>query len=201
MGDPGGLEERFLRGEALAYATVARWIAQALTSPRFRLLRSEWKDLHQETLRRVVESLRRGRFDASRSFRVYVQSIARYVARDALTRELRRRGHITSEAVQASSDAVLEAVLQARELAAEVLTRIPPGCRRLFRLLFQEELNQAEIAERLDVPIGTIKSRTFRCLKKAREVLFELGTARRYGTTEKVSARARGRSSGRTRGS
>ncbi|MCI0657541.1 MAG: hypothetical protein L0170_10790, partial [Acidobacteria bacterium] len=75
---------RLLENDPEALGLVIRWISTALASPRFWLLRHEWPDLVQEVLSRVVESLRRERFDDSRDLRVYVQGIARFACLQAL---------------------------------------------------------------------------------------------------------------------
>src|SRR5262245_37375640 len=78
------LAGRVLRGDAKALAQLILWISHALTWPHVWSLREEWADLTQETLARVLESLRHERFDAARDLRVYVQSIARYAASRAI---------------------------------------------------------------------------------------------------------------------
>ena len=184
MQDDQGIERRFLLGEPESCAVVVRWVAQVLTGPRFRVLRRSGNDLLQDVLRRVVESLRHGRYDASRDFRVYVQSIARYAGREALVEESRRRQWPAVDPDAFSVESTVEAVVLARQSIGKVLEQIDPECRNLFRMLFYEELSHSEIVSRLGIPIGTVKSRTFRCLKKARE-LFADGTLSRARTTEK----------------
>ena len=80
------LEGRVLRGDPVAIGEVIRWIALVLVGPRFWRLRNDWPDLHQECLRRLLVSLREARFDSSRDFRAYVQSLARYTALEARDR-------------------------------------------------------------------------------------------------------------------
>lgn len=165
------LEGRFLAGEPEAYGIVVRWVAQVLTLPRFRLVRSEWADLHQEALRRVIESLRAGRFDASLDLRVYVQGIARYTAREALLRRLRAAENGPSALSDLGEASRTEELVLADRIVKMVLEKMPEGCRGLFYSLFYQELSHTEIAGRLGVPLGTVKSRLHRCLQRARELI------------------------------
>jgi RNA polymerase sigma-70 factor (ECF subfamily) len=54
---------------------------------------------------------------------------------------------------------------------AELLAVLPDHERELLRLRFYEELSQTEIAARLDLPLGTVKARMVRALRKLREHL------------------------------
>lgn len=66
----------------------------------------------------------------------------------------------------ADTDRVLD-----RWHVAELLAVLPDHERELLRLRFYEELSQTEIAARLDLPLGTVKARMVRALRKLREHL------------------------------
>jgi RNA polymerase sigma-70 factor (ECF subfamily) len=51
------------------------------------------------------------------------------------------------------------------------LTHLTPGQRELVRLAYFEHLTQHEIATRLGLPLGTVKSRTFEALRVLRRAL------------------------------
>jgi RNA polymerase sigma-70 factor (ECF subfamily) len=55
------------------------------------------------------------------------------------------------------------------------LARLPPKLRTVAVLALLEEHTHAEIAEMLDVPIGTVKSRVFRATRALRKELERLG--------------------------
>ena len=65
-----------------------------------------------------------------------------------------------------------------RDMLRSALADMPEAERTVIVLAYREDLSQSEIAERLSWPIGTVKTRTRRALRRLREVLaVELGPA------------------------
>lgn len=62
--------------------------------------------------------------------------------------------------------------------ALELLATLPDHERELLRLRFYEELSQTEIAARLDLPLGTVKARMVRALRRLRTRLDDGEAAR-----------------------
>ena len=58
-----------------------------------------------------------------------------------------------------------------REALREAVRQMPEQERTVILLAYQEELSQSEIADRLDWPLGTVKTRTRRALLRLREAL------------------------------
>ena len=109
----------------------------------------------------------RGRFDPSRSLEAWVLTIARRRAIDHL--RSRRKDTVPLE------DAVSMAGPDGRDIASQVertrdmqvaLARLPDLQREAIEMAYYADLTQREIAERLDVPLGTIKARTARGLRR-----------------------------------
>jgi RNA polymerase sigma-70 factor (ECF subfamily) len=59
----------------------------------------------------------------------------------------------------------------------DALARLAPAQRELVRMAYFDQLTQKEIAERLGLPLGTVKSRTFHALKELRGLLQEVPAA------------------------
>jgi RNA polymerase sigma-70 factor (ECF subfamily) len=92
---------------------------------------------------------------------------------DVVRREDRRRALPLDDAPVAAGDATDEAV-ETRELRREVqaaLEQLTPLEREALELAYYGGLSQSEIAERLGVPLGTVKSRMFAGLARLRDVL------------------------------
>ena len=62
-----------------------------------------------------------------------------------------------------------------RESIQIAFQRLPPKLRIVAALALIEERSYAEIAEALELPIGTVKSRVFRATRALREELARLG--------------------------
>ncbi|HEV8376634.1 MAG TPA: sigma-70 family RNA polymerase sigma factor [Candidatus Polarisedimenticolia bacterium] len=160
------LEARLLVGDPEAVVLVSYWIATFLTMPRYWRLKQEWRDLHQETMTCLIESLRRDRFDTSRDLRAYVQGIARHIATQRL-QKMYAEGRGRFEAPAPDKDANPEHQVMKRQLVRRVLDMASEECRELIAGYFLGQRSYEEIAQELEVPVGTVKSRLFRCLESA----------------------------------
>jgi RNA polymerase sigma-70 factor, ECF subfamily len=130
------------------------------------------EELVQETWLRTWRSA--GRFDPERgTVRAFLFTIARRVAVD-LWRRPSSRAHFPelpdAAAVEARADEVLLAVT-----VRDAMGALSPAHREVLELVYDEDLKLAEIAERLDVPVGTVKSRAYHALRSLRAALAERG--------------------------
>jgi RNA polymerase sigma-70 factor, ECF subfamily len=133
------------------------------------------EDLVQETFIRVWRSARG--YDPSRgSVRTFVFTLARRAAVDLW----RRRGaHAPAlldepDAVDMAGTEEYEHLLL-RLAVGEALEELSPAHREVLELQYQSDLTQAQVAERLRIPLGTVKSRTLYGLRALQRVLEERG--------------------------
>jgi RNA polymerase sigma-70 factor (ECF subfamily) len=119
----------------------------------------------------------RGRFDPGRgSFRPWLLTIVRNRARDRL-RARRVRVESADDRWDAPSDVVdvwEEVSVEAdRRRVRGALATLPDDVRRVFGLAFYEGFSQSEISARLEMPLGTVKSKMRRGLQRLRDLLVE----------------------------
>jgi RNA polymerase sigma-70 factor (ECF subfamily) len=131
--------------------------------------RQDAEDVTQETFSRVARYLHR--WDSRRPLEPWLVAIAGNRCRTFLAS---RRVHQTlSPAVEPISNAVgaqHDADVLREELCL-ALAQIPACQRRAFELFHEQSLSYAEIAERLDCPIGTAKTWVHRARGKVIEQL------------------------------
>jgi RNA polymerase sigma-70 factor (ECF subfamily) len=96
---------------------------------------------------------------------------------DLVRREERRRTAPAESAPEAASAGPDETVVARSrgEIVRDALRRLPAEQREAIQLAYFGGLTQSELAERLDQPLGTIKSRMFAGLQRLRVLLAEAG--------------------------
>jgi RNA polymerase sigma-70 factor (ECF subfamily) len=109
-------------------------------------------------------------FEPGREFAPWLATIARRTAIDALRREQRRPTSSLEDADPSQASLVTlppsaEQIERVWAVRAAVESLDEPD-REIMRLHYVEGHTHSEIAERLDIPIGTVKSRTHRAHRK-----------------------------------
>ena len=138
-------------------------------------------ELAEELVQRVLEKLwrRAATYDPERGpVAAFVFTIARSTVAD-LRRASARRAQPVGEVPEGSlavDDAADRILLAATVRAA--LERLSEDHRRVLELAYTRGLSQRQIAERLDLPLGTVKSRTYYALRAFRLACDELGVTR-----------------------
>ena len=114
----------------------------------------------------------RARYDPARSLQAWALTIARRRAIDYLRTRPRAAallGAVTDPASEDGRDLATRVAETAHVRAA--LSALPRAQREAIELAYYGDLTQREIAERLQVPIGTVKARTARGLRGVRQQL------------------------------
>jgi RNA polymerase sigma-70 factor (ECF subfamily) len=117
------------------------------------------------------------RYDSARgSVRTWLYQIARHAIIDTRRRASVRPSLAPGEPVleaAAGRDSIEQAMLGWQVAAA--LERLTPEHRQMIRLAHFRGMSVREIAEQCELPIGTVKSRTWYALRSLRLVLEEMG--------------------------
>jgi RNA polymerase sigma-70 factor (ECF subfamily) len=169
--------EAYLRGESAACAEIESWIRGEIRS-RYRMLHQELDDLCQVVHGKLLVKLRAAEFRHESSLRTYVSRILHHSCIDRLRRRYRESALMAPDGPEPLSSAPdpYEVLTGAEDwqLLHQAVLLAPEGCRELWRLAFVERLPYEEIAERLSIPPGTVKSRMWSCRKRAAETLERL---------------------------
>jgi RNA polymerase sigma-70 factor (ECF subfamily) len=141
------------------------------------------QDLVQETFLRILRSAHRYRPEAK--FKTYLFTVARNLWIDQHRSRKAAPRTISADLPLAEEGATLadvvptpeigpELSLEGREAAAmvrEALLLLPEGQREVWLLAVEQDLKQREIAEVLDIPLGTVKSRMNAAVTRLRGLL------------------------------
>jgi RNA polymerase sigma-70 factor (ECF subfamily) len=113
------------------------------------------------------------RYDPNRKFSTWVFGIARNTCIDEHRRRKRRAWDEPGDVID-PRPSPLQTTTQAQrsELLLSAIQKLTPLYREVLVMYHFEHLKYAEIAEVLDVPIGTVMNRIFRARRKLR-VLYE----------------------------
>ena len=167
----GEVLARFVQGDREAFEALFRQFEREVYRWALRIVRepSAAEDVVVEAFWRAYRG--RARFDPARSFGAWIRRIATNVARDYL------RATRSQPATIAASDQ-----LPARGTASPInesvvraFHALPPKLRLVATLALIEERPYAEIADALEIPLGTVKSRVFRATRALRKELNRLG--------------------------
>jgi len=154
------------RGEERALATLVERHAARLHAFLVRIAgsRDEADDLLQDTWVRVARGA--PSFDPRRRARPWMYGIAANLARDHHRRR-QVRARAAQEERQAPPPEKGFRPLERIDLRAR-LARLPDRLREVLMLRFYADLDEAEMAEALGIPRGTVKSRLHGALRELR---------------------------------
>jgi RNA polymerase sigma-70 factor (ECF subfamily) len=154
MASDEDLAIRLAQGDESALAELLRRHERSISSFLYRHTGGrDVEDLYQETWLRVVRHARR--FDPARRFSTWLFQIALNLARDWH----RQRPPDADDREPQGGDAGGLDRSEARADAARLLDQLPESQREAVILRFYHDLSEQQMAEILDCPKGTVKSR------------------------------------------
>jgi RNA polymerase sigma factor (sigma-70 family) len=172
----------FRRGDDRATATLYERYGQLVFTVCLRMIndRSRAQDAVQQTFVQAWRSA--NSFDPSKSFGPWLATIARRVSIDMLRADARHQNQPieTGDAVVTDPALItlppnveqIEAVWKVRE----ALEALAPEDRLLIKMQHFEGAAHADIAARLGIPLGTVKSRAFRIHRELARTLRSLSS-------------------------
>ncbi|MEU4393742.1 sigma-70 family RNA polymerase sigma factor [Kribbella sp. NPDC023855] len=177
--EPGrSLGERFRQGDESAMRELYREFSAPMYVIALKMLGRH--DLAADTVQRAfVQAWQAAdRFDVSRGLQPWLYAITRRAAIDVYRRERRASEMLPLEPEQvdrvlASHDPSMEETWRAWQVR-RALDQLPPEEREVLWLAYHGAHTQSEIAARLGIALGTVKSRTSRAQRHLAELLSHL---------------------------
>jgi RNA polymerase sigma-70 factor (ECF subfamily) len=174
------LIDRVSGGDEQAFRDLFRRYAPNALALAVRIVRLP--SLAEEVVQEVFLSvwLRADRFDDRRgSPRAWLMAMVRNRAVDAVRREetQRRRTEVVAASEVVVVDDPVEDVIhrvdrpRERRQLRSALDELPADQREVLELMYFEGLSQTRVAERLSLPLGTVKSRTLLGMRRLRAAL------------------------------
>lgn len=166
-------------GQLSALRALYRRYVQLVYSFAYRVLGSqeEAEDIVQEVFLALWEK------DRYRSERGGLASYLITMAKSRATDRLRsktahhqrlRRWQLASNAIPDSNPEEMASLQERRRRVRAALTHLSINERQILEIGYFDGLSQSEIARQLDIPLGTVKSRSRRALQKLRQALRDL---------------------------
>lgn len=154
-------------------AALAAWVdahaARLYRAAALLAAEAEAADLVQEVF--LVASRRRAAFDGSAAPYTWLYGILRNLARDRRRKQARRARLRPVDDRRSRDPERLLAAERDRARVRAAVRRLPDGHREVVALYYLDELPVAEVARRLGVPPGTVKSRLFKARAALRRAL------------------------------
>lgn len=170
------LLEAYRNGDTDSFRTLIQRHQEDLLRFLVRLTgdRQSAEDVFQETFLQVHISA--DTFDATRRFKPWLFTIAANKARDMLRKKVRRQEVDISAPVNRSSESAGQTFIDLMEVSIpspdnglldqerdgmvqKAVDRMPQSLKEILLLAYFQRLSYAQIAEDLEIPLGTVKSR------------------------------------------
>lgn len=172
--DDSRLAGRFAAGDEDGFAAVYT----TFRGPVFGMAVTMLADpgLAEEATQQAFIGLWRGRarFDPARDLAAWVFGVARKAAIDVYRRERRGPATTAGEAPEVPVEPVSQERLWEAWQVRRAVEQLPADEAAVVRLAHYFQLTHSEIAARLDVPVGTVKSRSHRAHRRLAAALGHL---------------------------
>jgi RNA polymerase sigma-70 factor (ECF subfamily) len=177
------LVQAILRGDENAFRLLVERYQRSVYNIAWRMVRNDEdaRDLTQETFVRVFRGIRT--FDQTRTFSTWLFRIATNLCIDHHRKRKMRtvsidgsppgeedRAPISLPDPGPRPDRLHEVTSLAEKIDA-YLERLSPAYRAVLHLRYREQLSYEEMAEALDIPLGTVKARLHRAHRHLRNLM------------------------------
>ena len=170
-GADGALVDAARAGSSAAFDELVGRYREPVVRLAYRLTHDadEANDIAQDAFLRAYRRL--GDFEAERPFARWLFVIARNASLDALRRRKRAAAFVPEQSAESQVADPEETVLRADEAerVRAALRTLPPRYRDAIELYYLHGLRYREVADALDVPLGTVKTLISRAKRRLRD--------------------------------
>lgn len=148
------------------------------------------EELTQDVFIQVYRKLHS--FKANAMFRTWLYGIARNISLNYINRVLKRRSKAitveTLEAIAVTSESpdLLLSNAQSYETLLSAISNLQPDLREVLELVVFDELSYSEVADIVQIPEGTVKSKLYRARKNLRCVNFTIDNVTKIETNKEL---------------
>lgn len=173
--------KKILNGNTDLFAILEKKYSRIISSLIRRMVKDEddVSDLTQETLIKAYKALHTFQFNYS--FSSWLFKIASNTTIDFLRKKRFNMTPLYKKEKNSEEEEIIEikdlsytpdsnlVTHEKRELLLKAISELPKNYKEIIKLRHGEDMDYAEIAERLNLPLGTVKAHLFR----ARKILYE----------------------------
>ena len=176
MDEPSQIVRRCRQGEQAAFGDLVAFYRDRVLSFCLRFLkqRQDAEDAAQETMARACRYL--PRFDETREFEPWLLAIANNRCRTALAARRRRPAPTTLLEHPPARPEPQDEAEEWQMVLKAAMKSLRPEYRDAFVLFHVDSLSYAEIAQRLEVPLGTVKTWVHRARRELTQVIADART-------------------------
>lgn len=167
--------EGFLARREDECQTIGKWVSRVVKLNSWGL--NEYvDDITQDILLKLYNNLRESKFQFAASLKTYVYRIAKFTCIEYLRKHSSKKrkeiqlhdfGFNRTEAQGNGNPEQEMEKFQERKLFWRIYRLMSSECRELWKMVFWENLSYKQIAQKMSIKEGTVKSRFARCKEKA----------------------------------
>ena len=165
------LIEGFVAGRKQEYQIINQWVCRVVKLSSWGLNQYA-DDITQDILIKLYNNLKDAKFEFTSSLKTYVYRITKFTCIDYLRKHSsKEQKEIQLIEIPSNCDPEQEMEKnQERKMLWRIYRLMSVNCRELWKMVFWEDLSYGQIAQRLSIEEGTVKSRFARCKGKAIEL-------------------------------
>ena len=159
----------YLEGNTKDYGVIVGWVREVVNT-RVWVEGISAEDIVSDTTHKLLLNFRAKKFKYESSLKTYVQRITRYTIIDTIRSYRRTKEYLAEENVHLLRDKNPLEIFESKEevvIFNRIFSLVDETCRKLWKMNFHDCLSYKDIAKRLNLTEGAVKTKVFRCKEEA----------------------------------